>query len=312
MTLYRSKALRVIALVARILLGVFFVVSAVAKLVDIDRFEIYVYSYNLLPLGLSQVTARLVIVAELLMGVGLIANIWNRFVNVCTVLALTGFTIFLGYAVLIGRTDSCQCMGSLLEIDPLHSILKNALLLLWTVFAMGARPWGWRPRWFVWLPVMLAPLVTVFILSAPDTWLFGRADEVYNPEKLTEAMAPEGDLAELHLDEGRHVVAFLTPGCRFCKMADQKLTSISQRHGLDERAIVYLMLGDDSTQTALQVDSTTYQRAGYIIPKMTFLYITYGQRPLIFLMDEGVVKATCHYRNISESQIKEFLLDEED
>ena len=152
--------------------------------------------------------------------------------------------------------------------------------------------------------------MTVFILSAPDVWLFGRADEVFNPEKLSEAMAPEGDLAELHLDEGRHVVAFLTPGCRFCKMTDQKLSSISQRHHLDEGDIIYLMLGNDSTQTALQLDSTTYQRKAYIVPKMTFLYITYGQRPLIFLMDKGVVKATCHYRNISESQIKEFLLYE--
>ena len=307
MTPYRSKALRIVALVARMLLGVFFLVSAVAKLLDIDRFEIYIYSYNLLPLGVSLVTARLVIVAELLLGIGLLSNVWHRFVNICTTLALVGFTVFLGYAVLIGRTDSCQCMGSLLEIDPLRSILKNAVLLLWLVFAIGARPWNWRPRWFVWLPVALAPLVTVFILSAPDNWLFGRADEVYNPEKLAEAMAPEGDLASLHLEEGRHVVAFLTPHCPFCKMADQKLTSISQRNGLDSADIIYLLPGGDSTATELARNDTSFLRPAFVIPNMTYAYITYGQRPLLFLMDGGEVKATCHYRNISESQIKEFL-----
>ena len=41
------------------LLGVFFIVSALAKLVDIDQFEIYIFSYNLLSLNLSFLVARL-------------------------------------------------------------------------------------------------------------------------------------------------------------------------------------------------------------------------------------------------------------
>lgn len=304
---FPSKAARVVALVLRMALGALFIVSAIAKLIGIDRFEIYIFSFNLLPLTWSMMAARLVIVAELLVGIGLMANIAKRLVDTCALLMLVCFTLFLGYAALSGRTDSCQCMGSLVEFDPLQSIAKNAVLLLLLVVAMGARPWSWRPRWFVWLPVVLSPTVTVFVLSAPDNWLFGPSDEIYNAEQLDSAIAPDGELAPLKLAEGRHAVAFLSPGCQFCRMADEKLTHICRRNGLDSTAFVYIIPAADSTVAPLTLDTVSFIRPGHLVPPMTFALITYGQRPMLMLMENGKVTATCHYRNINEKQIVDFL-----
>ena len=304
---FSSKAARVVALVLRMALGALFIVSAIAKLIGIDRFEIYIFSFNLLPLTWSMLAARLVIVAELLVGIGLMANIAKRLVDTCALLMLVCFTLFLGYAALSGRTDSCQCMGSLVEFDPLQSIAKNAVLLLLLVVAMGARPWSWRPRWFVWLPVVLAPTVTVFVLSAPDNWLFGPSDEIYNAEQLDSAFARDGELAPLQLAEGRHAVAFLSPGCQFCRMADEKLTHICRRNGLDSAAFVYIIPAADSTVAPLTLDTVSFIRPGHLVPPMTFALITYGQRPMLMLMENGKVTATCHYRNINEKQIVDFL-----
>ena len=304
---FPSKAARVVALVLRMALGALFIVSAIAKLIGIDRFEIYIFSFNLLPLTWSMMAARLVIVAELLVGIGLMANIAKRLVDTCALLMLVCFTLFLGYAALSGRTDSCQCMGSLVEFDPLQSIAKNAVLLLLLVVAMGARPWSWRPRWFVWLPVVLVPTVTVFVLSAPDNWLFGPSDEIYNAEQLDSAIAPDGELAPLQLAEGRHALAFLSPGCQFCRMADEKLTHICRRNGLDSTAFVYIIPAADSTVTPLTLDTVSFIRPGHLVPPMTFALITYGQRPMLMLMENGKVTATCHYRNINEKQIVDFL-----
>ena len=144
---FRSRPLRLAALVVRMLLGSFFIVSAIDKLIDIDRFEIYIFSYNILSLNTSFLMARLVIVGELLVGIGLISNVFNRFVDTCAMLMLVGFTLFMGYAAISGRNDSCQCMGALLDINPTHSILKNALLILLLLFAMCTQSWRWRPRW---------------------------------------------------------------------------------------------------------------------------------------------------------------------
>ena len=308
---FQSRPLRIAALVARMLLGLFFIVSAIAKLIDIDRFEIYIFSYNILSLNLSFLVARLVIVCELLVGIGLIANVFKRLVDTCALLMLVVFTLFMGYASLIGRHDSCQCMGALMDINPTLSILKNALLILILLFAMGARPWKWRPRWFIWLPVVLAPTITVFILSAPDNWLFGPSDEVYNVEEFASVIASEGILNELNIDEGRHVLAFLTPGCPFCRMADEKLTHICRRNDLDSTAFIYFCPTADSTLTPLTLDTTTFIRPCYLIPTLTYALITYGQRPIVFLTDEGKVTGTCHYRNIDEKRIVEFLNDKE-
>ena len=45
---------------------------------------------------------------------------------------------------------------------------------------------------------------------------------------------------------------------------------------------------------------------------MTFLKITYGQRPMVFLLDDGEVEATFHYRNIDELRIDSFLRNEDE
>ena len=306
MTPFRSSPARVAALAVRLLLGAFFVVSAIAKWVDIDHFEIHVFSYNLLSLNASFLVARLVIVAELLVGIGLMSDIWHRFVNACTLLMLVGFTLFLGYAALVGRTDNCQCMGSLLEMNPVQSMLKNALLLLFLWIAMHAPEWRWHPKWWLWLPVVLAVPTTLFIVSAPDNWLFGSEDEVFNADALREAIVDDGQLGPLDLDEGKHVVAFVTAGCQFCRMADQKLSSIWQRHELDSASLVYLVYTKDSTIAPLSLNDTSFQRPAFTVDKETFMLITYGQRPMVMLVEEGEVKGSCHYRNISEGEIVEF------
>lgn len=306
MTPFRSSPARVAALAVRLLLGAFFVVSAIAKWVDIDHFEIHVFSYNLLSLNASFLVARLVIVAELLVGIGLMSDIWHRFVNACTLLMLVGFTLFLGYAALVGRTDNCQCMGSLLEMNPVQSMLKNALLLLLLWIAMHAPEWRWHPKWWLWLPVVLAVPTTLFVVSAPDNWLFGSEDEVFNADALREAIVDDGQLGPLDLDEGKHVVAFVTAGCQFCRMADQKLSSIWQRHELDSASLVYLVYTKDSTIAPLSLNDTSFLRPAFTVDKETFMLITYGQRPMVMLMEEGEVKGSCHYRNISEGEIVEF------
>lgn len=312
MRIFSSRPARIAALVLRMLLGILFIVSAILKLVGIDEFEIYLFSFNVLQLNAAFLFARLVIIAELLVGIGLVANIWNKFVDTCALLMLVVFSVFLCCAALMGRTDSCHCMGSLLAIDPVRSLVKNAVLIVLLLLSTGSRSWNWRPRWFVWLPVVLAPVVTVFVLSAPDNWLFGPSDELYDAEIFKQSVADDGDLAQLHLDEGRHVVAFLSPGCSFCRMADEKLTYICRRDGLDSTAFVYLLPSSDSIQSPLSIDTLSFMRPGFRVPMMTFLKITYGQRPMVFLLDDGEVVATCHYRNIDEHRIVRFLRNEDE
>lgn len=280
----------------RVLLSALFLVSAVAKLVAIDDFELYIYSYGLLPLNVSYVAARLCIVAELLLALFFALGWWRRWVNLAAFLLLILFSLFLGYAALIGRTDSCQCMGRLADLDPVQSLLKNAVLIAMVLgYARLSRMAGLscltskarKTRVILSSVFVVAIVAAVFCISVPDNWMFGPEESRYDRELLEESIGPDGVLADEGLAEGHQLMAFVTRGCPYCRMTREKLGSIAKRNHLDTARYHYYEPAD--------------------LPDNLFLRITYGQRPFILLLDNGRPVVTYHYRNISERQVKNFL-----
>lgn len=156
-----KRFVRISATVLKMLLGMLFFFSAASKMVSVTDFEFYIYSFGIFSLGMCFVIARAAIACELLLGAFLLSNRWHRLTCVANVIVLVGFTIFLSYAHLIGRNDSCHCFGELLPFNPVQSILKNAILLIATLTAWKFADTDWQPRW--WL-ALLMPIVPFFIL----------------------------------------------------------------------------------------------------------------------------------------------------
>ena len=162
MTPKQQRIMSVIATVLKCLLGVFFIVSALSKFVSIDNFNIYLFSFGILSFRLSVIVGWLAVSTELLFGVALLTNRHHRLVSVLCMLMLIVFSLFLVYVWFIGRRDSCHCMGDLMPFDPLHSVLKNSVLLLIALFVWRFANAEWRPRWWLVLPAVL--LAQVFIV----------------------------------------------------------------------------------------------------------------------------------------------------
>ena len=152
----KCKTLTVAATVVKMLLGAFFIVSALAKFVSIDNFNVYVFSFGFLPFRLSVIVGWLAVSAEMLLGIALLSNRHHRVVCLLCSLLLLFFTLFLVYAWFSGRTDSCHCMGDLLPFDPIRSVLKNAVLLVLLLFAWRFADSAWRQRWWIALLAVLA------------------------------------------------------------------------------------------------------------------------------------------------------------
>lgn len=280
----------IVALVLRVLLAAVFIVSAVAKLFAIDDFELYIFSYGFFSLNVSYLVARLCIAAEFLVGLFLALGWWARWVQLLTLLMLILFSLFLCYAALVGRTDSCQCFGRMADLSPAQSLLKNAVLIGITLVYAKLSRYSRRSsvsRIILAVVFVVSAVVAVFCISVPDNWMFGPEEGRFNRGLLEESMAPEGALAEHHLAEGRQLVAFVTPGCPYCRMTREKLASIASRNHLDTMRFHYFEPQD--------------------LPDALFLEITFGQRPLVLLLDNGTPVATYHYRNISEKEISRFL-----
>lgn len=282
----------VAVLVLRLLLAAVFMVSAVAKLFAIDDFELYIFSYGFFSLNASYLVARACIAVEFLVGLFLALGWWARWVQLLALAMLLFFSLFLCYAALVGRTDSCQCFGRLTDFSPAQSLLKNAVLIVLVLLLYRfdrfyrAHRVSKLSRVFSVLFVV-ASFVAVFCISVPDNWMFGAEETRYDKVLFEEALSPEGALAEDGLAEGHQLVAFVTPGCPYCRMTREKLSSIASRHHLDTAAIHYYEPQE--------------------LPDGLFLQITYGQRPLILLIDNGVPVVTYHYRNINEKEVADFL-----
>ena len=280
----------IVALVLRVLLAAVFIVSAVAKLFAIDDFELYIFSYGFFSLNVSYLVARLCIAAEFLVGLFLALGWWARWVQLLTLVMLILFSLFLCYAALVGRTDSCQCFGRMADLSPAQSLLKNAVLIGITLVYAKLSRYSRRSsvsRIILAVVFVVSVVVAVFCISVPDNWMFGPEEGRFNRGLLEESMASEGALAEHHLAEGRQLVAFVTPGCPYCRMTREKLASIASRNHLDTMRFHYFEPQD--------------------LPDALFLEITFGQRPLVLLLDNGTPVATYHYRNISEKEISRFL-----
>ena len=293
---------RWLAAALRWLLAAVFVVSAVAKLMSIDDFELYVFSYGFFPLNVAYIVARGCIVAELLAAVLIASGWWPRTVRLLTLAMLTGFSLFLCYAALAGRNESCRCFGRLVDIPPAQSLLKNAVLIVLTLLAYGlCRPAGprWSRRLRLWLTGGAAVVLSaaVFTVSVPDNWMFGSGSAPADREALSRAFASGGGLAQLEVGEGNRLVAFVTPGCPYCRMARQKLASIAERNCLPDGAIVYVEPAADDGGVSKRADGT------WQVPADLFMALTRGNRPYIVLLEDGQPTLTFHYRNIGERRI---------
>lgn len=116
------------------LLGALFVASAIMKLLSIDTFQIYVFSFNILSFALTEIAARLLIFAELVLGLMLILKLHYRLVWWLSTLLTAGFTLFLCYVVIFRQDANCHCFGDIIEVEPLTSIFKNIALIALFIF----------------------------------------------------------------------------------------------------------------------------------------------------------------------------------
>ena len=118
--------------VFRALLGILFLFSATAKLIGIDAFEIYLFSFGWFSLGTAFLLARLVIVAEYILGLLLLTNFYPRLAFWGSLAMLAGFSLFLTVLAVKGNHDNCNCFGELVNLNPVQSLLKNLGMLVKT------------------------------------------------------------------------------------------------------------------------------------------------------------------------------------
>lgn len=293
----------------KVLLGLVFVVSAVLKVVDMDKFEIYVYSYHFFSLNASFFVARMAIVLELVLGFGLISHCFHKLMWWGSMAMLGGYTLLLMYALVMGRTDSCHCFGDFLQLDPKQSLIKNGVLMLLFLLIYRVESWKTPFRWLMLCLIIMASTIGVFVASPPDNLTSNFDPEQNLQTKLFDAMLNDAPLDSLHLCEGKQVVCVFSTGCDYCQMAARKLSLMQQFYGFPADRITYVFMGNEESMAKFYDQSESVPYRGVLYPDVVrLLKAINGKFPVIVLLDNGQVVREYGYRNMKEEEIREFFL----
>ena len=292
----------------KVLLGLVFIVSAVLKLLDMDRFELYVYSYRFFSLNCSFIVARLTIILEMVLGIGLISHTLHKLYWWGSMAMLVGYTLLLWYAMRLGRTDSCHCFGEFLQFDPKQSLVKNGVLMVLLLSVYKMESWKTPFRWLILCLAVMASAIGVFVVSPPDN-LTTNADPEQNLQmELFDEMLDDAPLDGLNLTEGKQVVCFFSTGCEYCQMAARKLSLMQQFNGFPEGSITYLFMGDEEGIERFYEQSASARYRDVLYPDARMLKAVNGNLPVIVFLEDGEVVREYGFRNMDEAEIKAFFM----
>ena len=298
---------KIAPIVLKILLGLVFIVSAILKIADMDKFEIYIYSYHFFSLNFSFLVARAAIILELVLGIGLVSNCFHKLMWWGSVLMLLGYTGLLVYALILGRTDNCHCFGDYLQFNPWQSILKNIVLLALFMLVYRVKGWRLRGEWIALIAVALGCAVAVFVISPPDNYT-PSYDERYNLQRdLFQEALQQPPLDTLQLQEGKKVVGIFSSGCEFCMMTAHKLSLMQRFYGFPEEDVLFVFMGTEEGVERFYQESESTQYP-YVIYEdvINLLKINNGMFPILVLMNDGEVVYEYGFRNMKEAEIKAF------
>lgn len=292
-----------------------------------ESFELYLFSFGAFSFDLCSVAARVLVVCELLLGLGLISGLWRRCVNVLSAVMLAGFSAFLIWRIAVGDSGSCHCFGDVVDMNPVQSLLKNAVLgvllaVCWPsegplakyVRALAERLPG-RVDWTLaaGIVVSVGLMATVFIVNPPDAVIRFR----HRDSEVDLAIEKWPSVADsLGLSgPGRKAVLLFSPSCEHCLHCASKLSEMVRRHDLPQERfhVVFMAVTDDEAALSTMIDGF-YEMAGIgdmsfqlqTLDVETMIPLTYGLLPQVCLFDGDSLVADYDGLTLDEAAIVNF------
>lgn len=290
-----------ILFLCRSMAGVIFIVSAVLKFLSVDSFELFIYGLDWFSLAMSSFLGRALLFAEISLGICLLTGLYGRLASRLSAILLLLFTAFLVYLAVTGQGDNCHCFGEFVEMNPLESLGKNVLLGVFIFLGWNLEDWraDWRPALLA--VVLVGALVFAFVLKAP--YGFGKKNVGYSSDDFEQLVSQHPELKV----GGKQILAFVSTGCKHCKMAARKL-DITLRHArLQDDPVHWFVIGD-SVRFRKFLEETEVDPHRYdFLPASFFLKITNGTLPLILLTEDGNVSKVMSNATFNENDIVEFV-----
>lgn len=304
-----DKLVNILKIIVRVGIGLFFIVSAILKLLSIENFEIYIYSFNLLSFPLSGLAARCVIACELLAGVLLIIKVKYKWAWWLTLLMLVGFSFLLVYVILFRDDSNCHCMGDLVQMRPSLSLVKNLVTIALLLFVRKEEDYQFKGRKLALALSFVAAIVPPFALFPTDNVynLFSRADDLDYNEAAFNGMMADSVMQDVHIDDGNYIVAVISSSCRHCKSGCMKMSEIVTHNQIDSSRVLLFVWGDSTSVKQFKTETKTEQFRSVQIDGITAINVNKGLFPKYLFLKDGSVVKTADNKQLTEKSICDHL-----
>lgn len=303
-----EKFSNILKTIIRVGIGLFFIISAVLKLLSIEHFELYIYSFKLFNLTLSGLLARAIIAAEILVGLLLIIKVRYRETWWFTLLMLIGFSLLLVYVILFRDDSNCHCMGELVKMKPSVSLIKNIVAIALLFVVRNEEDYHFRGRTVAFVAAVLAAIIPPFALfPIDDIYNAFSKPEVYNEAALHALMQDSVMLEQnINLNEGNYIVGIVSSGCDFCRTSCLKMSEIAANNDLDSTRIIYWIWGDSLSIQKFPSETQTEAFRFVKIDPLSAIRIT-NAFPLYLFFKDGEVSKTANLKQLTEKDLKNHL-----
>ncbi len=274
-----------------------------------ESFELYIFSFGAAAFDLCSLVARIVVIIEFILGAFLVLNLLHRSAKWITAAFLAFFSAFLFWRLIAGDTESCHCMGDLIDMNPAQSLLKNVVLVVLLVIGWKTQGRVFSRQNLIALMIAVATSVAVFLVSPPD---FYYRNSPESHDLSSEAFRPVAD--SLGLSDGRRIICFYSATCDHCRHCASKMAGIIRRHDIpvDSVSVLFMQthVAQDSVVTAFYND----YGEGLALPyhdlhPFDFIPLTNGSMPLVTLFKDGILVKEYDYLSIDEKELDSFFND---
>lgn len=306
--------------ILRILLGAIFIASGLLKLYPIELLELSIAETGVFSWTQSMLVSRLLIGFEIFLGIMIISGSFKKLVWSVTILTLIGFSVYLCFIIIFmpGLND-CGCMGIQIQITPIHSIYKNLALIAVSTFI-----WIFESRYKgKWLNDYISGkwvLITATVISFSLPFILNplsiERDKLLEKTPLltnTIELSDEPFLTwhsndTLQISNGKKIVCFFSPSCRFCQMAARKIRVI-QQNSPEPFSLYFVFAGNSQSREKLasfftQTMTETVPTA--IIEANKFFSISGKSLPIIFYVDGNTIVDRDNFMTLTEDRVQKF------
>ena len=306
-------------------IGSMFIIAAILKLISIDEFELYIYSFEIFNFLLTTLFSRMLIAGELVLGLLLVFKMCYKFTWRATLSVQIVFSLFLAYVLAYRNDDNCHCFGELVELSPLESIIKNIVVIggLFFIKTQRHRDAETQSKFVdllvhrfidfrkvllvaaVIIPFVVTPMDSVYKLIYSSEKEISTVDFYETLDKVVKMDFVENDIVFDSVSafeaKGDKIVAIVSSGCKYCRLGVKKLSLIMKNNGVSPDNVNVFIWG--SREGILNFREETMTEGCYywhIMPHEA-VDITLGRFPTFIIFKEKEIVNISDFRDIDES-----------